>query len=143
MFVMSRFHRMSGPIASVLTAARVRISMATSTLRFRIVLIIAVAIAVPLGTIGLAVSIDYRAELKREAELGVLAEGTATATLIDHHLTSLLATARATARLGPLRSYEDDARSGQDQALREFATRLGSSTRLATFTLKQPRRNFE
>ncbi|MCX5986353.1 MAG: hypothetical protein NTX54_07610 [Chloroflexi bacterium] len=77
--------------------------MATSTLRLRIVLIIAVAIAVPLGTIGLEVSMNDRAEFKREAERGVLAEATATGTLIDHHLTSLLATARAITSLGPLR----------------------------------------
>ena len=95
--------RPSQRVTSILTAARVRIPMATSTLRLRIVLIIAVAIAVPLGTIGLEVSMNDRAEFKREAERGVLAEATATGTLIDHHLTSLLATARAITSLGPLR----------------------------------------
>lgn len=135
MLLMRQLRRPSQLAANMLTAVQLRIPMATSTLRFRIVLIIAVAIAVPLGTIGLAVSMNYRAELKREAERGVLAEATATAKLIDHHLKSLLATARATASLGLLRPYDDGARSGQDQVLRDFATRLGSSTRLATFTL--------
>jgi hypothetical protein len=132
---MNRLHVVTRRVAQAIQSARLRVPFSTSTLRVRIVLIIAVAIAVPLGTIGLAVSLNYREELRREAERGVVAEATATAKLIDHHLTSLLATARATASLGQLRSYGDDARADQNQALREFATRLGSNTRLATFTL--------
>ena len=132
---MNRLHVVTRRVARAIQSARLRVPFSASTLRVRIVLIIAVAIAVPLGTIGLAVSLNYRAELRREAERGVVAEATATAKLIDHHLTSLLATARATASLGQLRSYGDDARADQNQALREFATRLGSNTRLATFTL--------
>lgn len=133
--LMNRLHVVTRRVARAIQSARLRVPFSASTLRVRIVLIIAVAIAVPLGTIGLAVSLNYRAELRREAERGVVAEASATAKLIDHHLTSLLATARATASLGQLRSYGDDARADQNQALREFATRLGSNTRLATFTL--------